>query len=328
MGDDIMQRFRREYQEYHGISEGRRREQLRALDQLSQAAGKPLLDCDPSDIKSFLADLSEVGLSAATVAKTLKMVKPFFGWAWEAGLLDADRVMAIRQLQSPRLPGDSGLPRPYSRKELTEFWGEFDARWPRVDEKFWRRWRKGTSPYRRIQPEAMRIQIEAIVALALYCGLRRVEIFHATEDDIHFDNEYVVVSHGKGGRTREVPHTERSREAVRAWLALRHELKPDHDSLWLSLAWSEVATTPMRWTRFKGILLTIGKWELHRFRHTYGTEMLRATGRVEIVQRLLGHSNLNQTLGYAKLVRDDLQREVEKSELEFDAAVGARVAAA
>jgi len=321
------QRFEREYQEYHGLSARRRHDQLRALGELEESAGKPPEDCTASEVKQYLASLKERGLHDNTIRKNLNLLKPFFGWAWEANLIDADRLMELQRVAPPRKSESSGLPRPYSRKELARFREEFDRRWPKVHPKFWKRWRKGTSRFRRIQPEAMRIQIEAIVALALHCGLRQHEIFLASVDEIHFDNAYVVVSHGKGGKTREVPHTETSRAAVKAWIEIRAELKPKHDHLWLSLAWEEVAANAMHWTRFKGILLTIGDWQLHRFRHTAGTEWLRATRRIEIVQKLLGHSNIQQTLGYAKLVRDDLHDAIEKSELKFEASVGAEVAA-
>lgn len=322
-----IQRFQREYQEYHGLSIRRRHDQLRVLGELEQSAGKPPEDCVSSDVKQYLTSLKERGLSDNTIRKNLNMVTPFFGWAWEADLIDADRLLEIQRVAPPRLSKANGLPRPYSRKELARFREEFDRRWPKVDPKFWARWRRGTSRYRRIQPEAMRIQIEAIVALALHCGLRCEEIFLASIDEVHYDNAYVVVSHGKGGKTREVPHTETSRAAVKAWIEMRAELKPKHDHLWLSLAWESVAANAIHWTRFKSILLTIGDWQLHRFRHTAGTEWLRATKRLEIVQKLLGHSNIQQTLGYAQLVRDDLHDAIEKSELQFEASVGAEVAA-
>jgi integrase/recombinase XerC len=66
----------------------------------------------------------------------------------------------------------------------------------------------------------MRLQVDAIVALALHCGLRRAEIFQLKPDDLHYDNEYIVVV-GKGGKVREVPFTEAARTAVQRWLDFR-----------------------------------------------------------------------------------------------------------
>lgn len=319
----MLDRFAREYQDYHGISEHRRHEQLQVITELGAQAGKPPHDCDASDIKQYLSGLLDRGLHVNTVRKKLRMLTPFFGWAWEAGLIDADRLMGIRRISDPRGSSSRGLPRPYSRKELNDFRAELAKRWPEVEPKWWDRWRRGTSRFKRIQTHAMRVQIEAIVALALYCGLRLQEIYSASLDEIHYDNAYVVVSHGKDGRNREVPHTASSREAVRRWIELRTELAPDHDFPWLSLAWEGVATRPMRWDRFRKLMGTVGDWQLHRFRHTAGTEWLRATRRLEIVQKLLGHASLQQTLGYAEIVRDDLHDAIAKAELKFEEQVAA-----
>jgi integrase/recombinase XerC len=317
----MLDRFAVEYQEYHGLTEGRKTEQLNVLRQLQEHAEKDAHDCTASDVKAFLSSLIDADQHPNTVRKKLGMVKPYFAWAWEAKLIDAEAFMEIQRVRNPRGSSANGLPKPYTRKDLARFRSELDARWPEVDDKFWRRWRKGTSPFRKIQPHAQRIQIECIVALALNCGLRREEIYRLSVDDMHYDNAYVVVRKGKGGKYREVPHTEASREAVRRWLELRNEFKPDHDQVWLSLAWKGIESQPMRWDRFRKILRTVGDWQLHRFRHTCGTEWLRAIKRIEIVSRLLGHSRVQQTLGYAAIVRDDLHDAVAKAEGEFARAI-------
>lgn len=327
-----LERFEQDYQEYEDISPARRREQVKCIRVMGEIAGKAPEDCDDQDVRKYLAHRSDEGCHVNTIRKELNMLKPFFSWGWQARVIPAEQVLAVQQIGAPRKSTANATPRPYSKKELDQFRREFDAAWPKVDPKFWARWKRGTSRFRRIRTEAMRIQIEAIVALALHCGLRRDEIFRAGLDDIHYDNAFIVVRFGKGEKEREVPHTEGSRAAVRAWIELRTILGPKHDSVWLSLANERDALKPMRYTRFKGLMRTIGdpppgepgKWQLHRFRHTAGTEWLRRTRRLEIVQKLLGHATLQQTLGYAKLVRDDLHEAIAKSEREFEEAVGAR----
>lgn len=321
-----LERFKREYQEYHRLSPGRVTAQQKCLLELADHAGKKLVDLDAQDLRDYMAELNDRGLHVNTIRKHLHMIRPFYGWAWEKKLIDGDTLMAINRVSPPRGASSLGLPRPYSRKDLARFRDELAAQYPEVEERWWPRWRNGTSHFKRVQSEAMRIQVEAIVALALHCGLRCQEIYNASLDDIHYDNEYVVVRYAKdhqnGGKFREVPHTTASREAVRRWIELRTELAPKHDRVWLSLAWEAIATKPMAWDRFRKFMGKVGSgWELHRFRHTYGTEMLRSTKRLEIVSRLLGHSRIQQTLGYAELVRDDLQQAVERAEASFMKAV-------
>lgn len=328
----MLERFERDYQEYEGLTDKRRREQLKVLRVLGEVAGKAPEDCDDNDVRAYLKHRSDEGCHVNTIRKELNMLKPFFSWGWSAKVIPADQLLAIQKIGAPRKSTANAVPRPYSKKELEKFWKEFDVAWPKVDQKFWARFQRGTSGFRKVRSEAMRVQLEAIILLALHCGLRRDEIFKASLDDIHYDNAFIVVRYGKGEKEREVPHTEGSRAAVKAWIEMRTALGVKGDAVWLSLANRDHALKPMRHTRFKALMRTIGnpkpgqpaQWQLHRFRHTAGTEWLRRTRRLEIVQKLLGHATLQQTLGYAKLVRDDLHEAIAKSEREFEEAVGAR----
>src|SRR5216683_2788306 len=47
----------------------------------------------------------------------------------------------------------------------------------------------------------------------------------------------------------------------------------------------------------------------HQFRHTYGTEMLRAGVGFAGVMKLLGHKSPHMTLEYLEITQPDLQRE-------------------
>jgi Phage integrase family len=47
----------------------------------------------------------------------------------------------------------------------------------------------------------------------------------------------------------------------------------------------------------------------HQFRHTYGTEMLRAGVSFAAVMKLLGHKSPHMTLRYLDVTQSDLQRE-------------------
>jgi integrase len=68
-------------------------------------------------------------------------------------------------------------------------------------------------------------------------------------------------------------------------------------------------------------------WELHRFRHTFATERLRAGTPLEIVSLALGHATLEQTRAYAEIVRSDISRELAKTEGAFAERVTNHIAA-
>jgi site-specific recombinase XerD len=52
---------------------------------------------------------------------------------------------------------------------------------------------------------------------------------------------------------------------------------------------------------------------LHRFRHTYGTTMLRAGASLPAVKELLGHKKIEMTLRYVEVNQVDLQREYHRA---------------
>lgn len=49
----------------------------------------------------------------------------------------------------------------------------------------------------------------------------------------------------------------------------------------------------------------------HSARHTFATIFLSKTKNIAALQRILGHSNINQTMIYAHIVTDDLEREMK-----------------
>lgn len=327
---NALERFQREYQDYHGISEGRRKEQIAVLTAFAAHAGVPLLDAKPDQLRAFLADEIAAGRHPNTVARKNKMIRPFYRWAFDVELIDGDRLMRMQAVPHPAGSSQSA-PRPYTAKELAQFRAELDARWPMVDPKWWPRYRRGASRYKRVASEVMRLQIEAIVALALHGGLRRREIFHLAIEDMHPQNAYIVVrqraqvANGKD-RMREVPYTEAARAKVERWLTMRAEIVGDqHDSPWI-VAVSNVREgdwrKPMGFERFAELLTTIGDWQLHRFRHTSATMWLRAGVKLELVSRYLGHARIQQTLAYAELIRDDIQVAVERNESRFARLIG------
>lgn len=322
---DSLKRFKREYQDYHNLTVGRCRDQVRALDALCAFAGvNDPLECTPDHYRGWLQQLQTV-LSPRTVKERGMRVRAFFGWAFDAKLYAAEDLMTIQRTPFPEAP--RRVPRPYRTKEIKRLWPAIAKAHPLDEDEAWlRRFRRGTSGFKRIEHHANHLQLTAVARIALDCGLRRQEIYDLSLDDMHYDNAYIVVRKGKGGKFREVPYTKNARAAVRAWIEFRTTLKPPHDRPWLALTRigpPGVWLRPMHFQRFAGYIRDAGdQWQLHRLRHTCATEWLRAGMSLEQVSKLLGHANIAETMGYAELVPDDIQRAVEKHQDRFAAQVG------
>lgn len=315
-------RFRTEYQDYHNITEARRRDQFRALTSLCAFSNvEEPTDCTPENYKAWLQSLQQNDLSPATVKKYGMLVRPYFGWAFDAGLYQANDLMAIQRTRFPDVP--KRLPRPYSAKEVKKLWPGIAKAHPLDDGTWLKRWRSKPARfrYRRVEHHAQNLQLTALARIALDGGLRRQEIYDLTLDDMHYDNLYIVVREGKGDKFREVPYTKVAKAAVKNWIEFRAELGPKHDRPWLSLTRigpEGVWLRPMRFERFAMYIKDAGpNWELHRLRHTCATNWLRAGMTLEGVQKLLGHANIGQTMAYIQLVPDDVQRQVERHEDTF-----------
>jgi site-specific recombinase XerD len=325
---DVLDRFGTEYQSYNGLSAERARLQRKTLGELAEFAGRQTpLDCTANDLRGYLASLVEDELHVNTVRQRLGMARPFFKWAFSADLFPAEELMRMGDVKPPKGATGSSTPRPYSPKELAAFWDALEARFP-LDERFdywFTRYGRGASRWRRLADHVERLQAEAIFALALEAGLRRVEIFSTSIEDIHPDNSIIVVRQ-RGERAtgkdsyREVAYTRRARDAVYAWLEMRARLGIGHSSPWVQASKTEAIERvgePMTLKSFKALPHRIGEFEYHRFRHTCATLWLRSGMSLEIVQRTLGHSTLQQTLAYAQLIAEDVEVAVEKNEEKF-----------
>lgn len=334
MSADLIARFGQEYVTYNGISPERARQQRKLLLEFAGTlGGRGIEEATYQDLQSFAGLLVARGLHVNTIRKKLNQIRPFYSWAYAAGVIDAERYVSLRQVKDPRGATANSMPDPYSRAELDEFWRLLDQRWPKLPttgrgSRIIQRWEKGQSKWGRVYRHAMRLQLEAMVRLALDSGLRRSEIFGLSLNDLHYDNEYLVVWRAakgrKGVRVRQaLPFTTETRQAVYSWLEFRAKMQPEHDTPWLS-CYGHAYRHPMWWTRFQTLLqATVGpEWRWHRFRHTCATEWLRAGMELENVSRLLGHSNIQQTLYYAEIVKGDLMKHVNRHEGAFNSAVG------
>ena len=324
---DVIQRFCVEYQEFHRIGVYRAREQVVILRELEAIGGGDIFS-DPANILDrFQRHRLEIGNAPATIGRMRGMIRPFYQWAFEQRLISGDALMDLRRVRGPRGCTPKYVPRPYSRDQVKKLWADFDRRYPIIytpeeAEKWMNRWRRGTSPWRRVKPIAERTQAKAILGLALCGGLRRNEIYTLPLNNLHYENAYVVVNGARKNseaqvRQRIVPWvTVEMRQWIQEWVDLRTVINPPHDSPWLSL-WSQKSYwVPLYPNRYEAMLTRLGRgWEFHRCRHTAATEMLRNGYPLESVQRILGHSNITQTLAYAELLPDDLVRVAARSQL-------------
>lgn len=327
-------RFCAEYHTFHGISEARARTQRNLLREFEAFAGvSSVEEADDGDLRAFLTHRLAEGDHVNTVRRKRGMILPFFGWCFDGRLVDAEKLMRMKRVKNPRGATGDSKPKPYTKNELRQFWVDLDAAYP-INERILRRFTKGQrTRWANVWRSLMHAQVNAIVHLALHGGMRHNEIFLADIDEIHYDNEYLVVANAARKnkdaevRSRHVPVTAGLESALREWLDLRPLAlaftRNRHTRPWVALEPHSFPGEPLTAKGFKKIMPSIGPgYELHRMRHTCATEWLRSGMPLEQVQRLLGHSRLQQTLAYAEILPGDLARHMGRSAVEFQTAVG------
>jgi site-specific recombinase XerD len=313
-----------EYIDTAALSPDRAAAYRRLFHEIERTLG-PMPVTDIAGLAALLDAKHAVGFSPGTIRKYVWMVRAFYKWAWENNYTSADTYLAVRTIKPPRESSRSAQPQRYTRTELGNLREILDERWPKMSENEALRWlygvQKGRTPYNRVRRHVIRLQLDAVIALALHLGLRRREIFALDINDAHYYNRGVVVLDKSGDEddAREVPFTNVARHALEQWIAARYFLDPKHDCLWLNLHASTTRDEPMSRHVFDKLLLSyVGEgWTLKRLRDTCIAAWLRSDLRLENVRELLGLSRIEEVLPHARLVPGSLNGQMGRLDAIF-----------
>jgi integrase len=170
----------------------------------------------------------------------------------------------------------------------------------------------------RWQSELIRARNVAIIAVALYCGLRRTELLSLKGSDID-------LTHGRltGGETsksqmsRTIPLNSEVRQCLANYLneRARSPILFTTKSLWVA----GYKNTPLTSEGLRYLVQSVSrksqvKFHLHRLRHTFAVNFLHNSGHNSFkLQGLLGHRSIMSTAAYTRclppeIVRADLER--------------------
>jgi site-specific recombinase XerD len=157
----------------------------------------------------------------------------------------------------------------------------------------------------------------ALIRLLLNAGLRAREARELKIKHLDFKTGRLKVR-GKGRKERVVWLSEDDLALIRAWLTRRGSSgnrAPSGDLLFTSLDGSRPVND--RWLRrmVKAVAEKAGivkDIHPHSLRHTFATDLLRATKNLRLVQKALGHSNIETTTIYAHIVDEELENAMKE----------------
>lgn len=156
----------------------------------------------------------------------------------------------------------------------------------------------------------------AVVGLMLLDGLRSCEILALQLEDFQAAGTQLRVL-GKGGRPRLLPLPHEIVPTLQKYLLLERPtttcsslfvcLKGPHRGLSLTAAGLRSLFRHHRRSA------TVPLANPHRFRHTFGADMVRAGVSLPALQQLMGHSQIQTTMLYVQLSPQDVWREFARA---------------
>jgi integrase len=161
-----------------------------------------------------------------------------------------------------------------------------------------------------------RVRDMVIVALMVLGGLRSREVLGLKLEDLLFSEAQVHVR-GKGQRVRRVPLPPETIRLLQSYLKTERPLT-NQPEVFVSLkgrARGQAMTPAGLRSLFRHHRqeADVQKANPHRFRHTFGSDMVRAGVSLPALMRLMGHAHIHTTLLYIQLTPQDVFAEYTRA---------------
>ena len=242
----------------------------------------------PADIKDFLQELTETGISPHSQARVLSGLKAFFSYlVLEDKLSDSPAAL----IQGPVLPRK--LPSYLEVHEVEKILECLQG-----DDR-----------------DAIRDRM--IIEILYGCGLRVSELSELRITGLYPDPGYVKVI-GKNNKERLVPAGEAAFSAIREYLekvrtTIRiKEAYSDHlllNKAGKNLSRISIFNIVVRAGALAGIRKKISP---HTFRHSFATHLLEGGADLRLIQEMLGHESITTTEIYTHLDMQYLQQVIKE----------------
>ncbi len=238
------------------------------------------------DLKYFISDLYDLGLSARSQARVISGVKQFFSFLILEDELDTD---PSELLEMPKI-GEK-LPVYLTLEEIDALQNAIDLS----------------------KPEGHRNK--AILETLYSCGLRVSELIQLKFSQIYFKEGFIRVI-GKGNKERLVPisptvekeillYTEGNRQHMK--------IEKGHEDFVFLNRRGKKLTRVMIFTIVKQLSEKIGLQKVispHTFRHSFATHLIEGGANLRAIQEMLGHESITTTEIYTHLDRSFLREAI------------------
>ena len=230
-----------------------------------------------NDLKLFIAELYDLGLSARTQARIISGIKQFYGYLLLENYITVDPSELLDQPKIGRK-----LPEVLTIEEIDRLIDALDM--------------SKTESHRN----------KAIIETLYSCGLRVSELVNLRFSDLFFEEGFIRVI-GKGNKERLVPVSASVEKEISIYNdhIRRHQniKKGDENVVFLNRRGGKL-TRVMIFTIIKDLAERIGLQKTispHTFRHSFATHLLEGGANLRAIQEMLGHESITTTEIYTHL---------------------------
>jgi integrase/recombinase XerC len=250
------------------------------LDQFAGYFSPPPAEVGVLELREWLGDLYNRGLSVVTIRRKLAAVRSLFRFMLREGTISTNPA---RLLKTPKAP--KRVPIVPTAEQTNRL---VDA--------------VAADTMDRPHPERDLLVFELLYG----CGLRISELAGLNLDDFDRSERWIRVR-GKGKKERQVPYGSKAEAALERYLAVR-AAKPDEDALMLNHRGVRLSDRFIRRivTFYARMVSGDASLHPHSLRHAFATHLLSEGADLRAIQELLGHSRLATTQKYTQVSLTDL----------------------
>lgn len=254
---------------------------------LLQEEDRNVVDASELNIQEYLANLQELGKSAATVSRSLASLKNFYGYLVSTGFLENSPVTA--QIHVER--GEKKLPQILTGKEV-----ELLLAQPAC-----------------VDPKGFRDK--AMLEVMYATGIRVSELIDLNVDDVNLELATIKCTSAK--KTRAIPLYPAALKALRQYLKDVRSImvmNPGERALFVNINGTRMSRQGFwKILKFYQTKANITK-EItpHTLRHSFAVHLLENGADLGSVQELMGHSDISSTQMYTHMINQKLKSVYEK----------------
>lgn len=231
------------------------------LNKMNNTINVNFKDISTYDIRVYLAIEKQRGVSNRTLSNTNAYISAFFKW-----LVNEDEINKNPCSNIVPIKINKEVKKPFSDIEIDK-----------------------------LKNACVSLRQRALIEFLLSTGVRVNELHMMNIDDVDFNTLSVHVRFAKGGNERIAYISDVAASHLKAYLSTRR----DNDE-WLFASRRGRMTTRTIGCELNMIanIAHVEHVHPHRFRRTFATKLSSRGVDVQIIQKLLGHSNINTTMTY------------------------------